>query len=337
MSTDNSIDGVPLDTALDLLRTMITSRCIEDRIHILYKQSRIKGRVLSGRGQEAIPVGATAALEKGDIVAPVHRDLGTHLVRGTTPTTVMLHYFGRAAGPSRGRDGDIHFGEWNRGVFPMVSHLPDSWPVIAGISLGFALREERHVAMAFCGDGATSTGAWHETLNFCSVFQTPAIFVVENNKYAYSTPTEQQYRVQRLSDRAKAYGIRGQTIDGNDVLEVYQECVEAVKRARAGEGPTLLEAVTMRIDGHAIHDEASYVPDDLLDAWRNRDPIERLTSRLEEFGLDSALIGEMWTKVRAEVLAAVEEAESARLPEPSELTEGLYAHGRSIKADAAGL
>jgi TPP-dependent pyruvate/acetoin dehydrogenase alpha subunit len=216
----------------------------------------------------------------------------------------------------------------------MVSHLPDSWPVIAGISLGFALREEPHVAMAFCGDGATSTGAWHETLNFCAVFQTPAVFVVENNQYAYSTPIEHQYRVQRLSDRAKAYGIRGQTIDGNDVLEVYQRCIEAVKRAREGEGPMLLEAITMRMDGHAIHDEASYVPDELLDYWRQRDPIERLTSRLVELGLDSTLIGEMWTEIRADVLAAVDEAESARLPESSELTERLYAQGRSIRADA---
>jgi pyruvate dehydrogenase E1 component alpha subunit len=160
-----TVRGVPLAVAVTMLKEMCRSRALEDRLHALYRQGRLHGRLLSGRGQEAIPVGAALALEPDDRVAPLHRDLGVHLVRGTTYRTILLHYFGKAAGPARGRDGDIHFGEWGRGVFPMVSHLPDSFPVALGFALAARLRGWSRVALAICGDGATSTGLWHETLN----------------------------------------------------------------------------------------------------------------------------------------------------------------------------
>ncbi|MEX1134810.1 MAG: thiamine pyrophosphate-dependent dehydrogenase E1 component subunit alpha [Acidimicrobiia bacterium] len=309
---------------MKMLEAMVTSRLIEDRIHVLYKQARIRGRVISGRGQEAIPVGATLALSLDDVVAPVHRDLGAHLVRGTTAKTVLLHYFKKEAGPSRGRDGDIHFGEWHRLVFPMVSHLPDSWPVMAGVGLSFLLKEEKRVAMAFCGDGATSTGTWHETLNFCSVLRTPTVFVVENNQFAYSTPLDRQYAIERLSDRASAYSIPGHTVDGNDVLAVYLKAKEAVDRARSGFGPSLIEAITMRMDGHAIHDDASYVPNELLHEWRAKDPIERLEKRLLEHGVQQAMIDQLRESAVNSVLEAVDEAEGAEPPDPTRLLDGLY-------------
>jgi TPP-dependent pyruvate/acetoin dehydrogenase alpha subunit len=170
----------PVDENLfvSMFRTMLLSRAIEDRIHNLYRQSALRGRVLSGRGQEAIPVGATMALGPSDVVAPLHRDLGVHLVRGTTPEAIFLHYFGSKLGPSRGRDGDIHFGEWHRGVFPMVSHLPDSWPVMVGAAMAFQFRDEPNVALAICGDGATSTCTWHESVNFASAFSAPIVFLI---------------------------------------------------------------------------------------------------------------------------------------------------------------
>lgn len=317
------VDGVDGYTAEHLLRTMILSRCIEDRVHSLYKLSRLKGRVISGRGQEAVSVGSASALAPGDVVAPVHRDLGVHLVRGTDPLTVMLHYFGRAAGPSQGRDGDIHFGEWSRGVFPMVSHLPDSWPVMAGAALAFRLRGESRVAMALCGDGATSTGLWHETLNFSSVFSAPAVFIVENNQYAYSTPTARQFRLERISDRASAYGIPGETVDGNDVLAVHNVVSEAVSRAREGGGPTLVEAVTMRMDGHAIHDDAAYVPREILASWADRDPIDLLIEKLTVAGVPSDSIEDAWLSAREQVDAAVELAEAGAMPDPVDLTRGV--------------
>lgn len=327
-TSDELLTTDELKMGMDFFALMTTSRLIEDRVHSLYRQSRLRGRVISGRGQEAIPVGSTYCLDPDDVVAPVHRDLGAHLARGTTPLTVFEHYFGRATGPSRGRDGDIHFGEWSKGVFPMVSHLPDSWAVVAGISLSFRLRNQERVALAFCGDGASSTGTWHEALNFCSVFQTPAVFVIENNQYAYSTPTKRQFRVEQLSSRAASYGIPGITVDGNDVYAVHRVVAESVRRAREGGGPTLIEAMTMRIDGHAIHDGAHYVPPDLIESWRRRDPIDVLRQRLIENDVPSeslsAIVENCWTDVDL----AVDQAHMCDSPDPRELLDGVYSERR---------
>ena len=313
--------------AVSLLETMIRARALEDRLNILYKQSRIRGRLISGRGQEAICVGATAALDLDEVVCPVHRDLGAHLRRGTEPLAILLHYFGRATGPSGGRDGDIHMGEWSRRVFPMISHLPDSWPIAVGIGMTLRLAGTPKAVLAFCGDGATSTGLWHESLNLASVFQTPNVFVVENNQYAYSTPTTRQFRITRISDRAAAYGIPGVTLDGNDVLAVYEATKEALERAREGGGPTLIEAITMRMDGHAVHDPAEYVPTALLDEWRRKDPIERLAIALADGFLPSDEIEAMWSRAKEEMNLAADAAEAAKLPDPGRLLDGVYAAG----------
>lgn len=313
------------ELGLRMLSLMILSRTLEDRLHILHKQGRLRGRLISGRGQEAIPVGSTLALKSHDIVCPVHRDLGAHLVRGTTPETVLLHYYGKAAGPSRGRDGDIHMGEWSRNVFPMVSHLPDSWPIAVGMGMAAQRTGDRSVILAFCGDGATSTGTWHEALNFASVFKAPTVFVVENNGYAYSTPTSSQFRVRSLSERGAAYAIPGKRVDGNDCREVYATVAEAVDRARNGEGPSLIEAVTMRLDGHAVHDEASYVPESLLREWRVRDPIRLLSEDLRKNSVEEAEIEILWERAKGAVNTAVKQAENAPDPDPSLLAEGLHA------------
>ncbi len=322
---DGTLLTVTSELAFSMYRTMVLSRAIEDRIHVLYQQSALRGRVISGRGQEAIPVGATLAMESQDVVAPLHRDLGAHLVRGTTAATVLRHYFGTGDSPSRGRDGDIHFGEWHRGIFPMVSHLPDSWPVAVGMALAFKLRREQRVALAFCGDGATSNGVWHEAMNFASVFEVPIVFIVENNHYAYSTPTDRQFRTKRLADRAASYDMPGKQIDGNDVVEVYIETLEAVQRARSGGGPSLIEAVTMRMDGHAIHDGASYVPKELLDHWRDRDPIQQMRTRLATWKITDSQI-DVWERTATQTVKdAVEDALTSSPPDVGTLTEGVYA------------
>ena len=322
---DEGVPAIDLELATSMYQKMVLSRAIEDRIHTLYQQSVLKGRVISGRGQEAIPVGATSALESRDIVAPLHRDLGAHLVRGTTAATVFRHYMGAADGPSRGRDGDIHFGEWHLGVFPMVSHLPDSWPVAVGAALAFKPNAEPRVALAFCGDGATSNGIGHEAMNFASVFDVPTVFVIENNQYASSTPTERQFNVRALADRAAAYGMPGKQIDGNDVVDVYLETREAVERARAGGGPSLIEAITMRMDGHAIHDGAEYVPEDLLEYWRGRDPIKHMRNRLAAWGITDTEF-DAWDKSAAQTVSdAVDVAMAAPQPEASSLTYGVFA------------
>lgn len=313
-----------LPLGLKLLDWMIRTRALEERLRRMYMQGQIRGRLLSGRGQEAISVAATASLRNFDVVAPVHRDLGAHLVRGTSALDVLRHYLGRTTGLSQGRDGDIHMGDWRRGVFPMVSHLPDSWPVMVGVGLAFKLRREARVTLAFCGDGATSTGTWHESLNFAAVMRTPTVFVVENNRYAYSTPARRQYRVEHIADRASAYGIPGQRVDGNDALAVFTVCSEAVQRARLGGGPTLVEADTFRIEGHAIHDDASYVGEAERREWEARDPIDGLCERLEVLGAVRSTFDEMGARAASEIEDALAVALSEPLPDPSTLLEGVY-------------
>lgn len=322
-----ALSGERLALGLELYRWMVLSRAVEDRLRALYQQGRLRGRLISGRGQEAIPVGACLPLLDGDVVAPVHRDLGAHLVRGTKVLDVLRHYLGRATSLSGGRDGDVHMGDWRRGVFPMVSHLPDSWPVAAGIAHAFRLRRQPQVAMAFAGDGATSAGAWHEAVNYASVFDLPVVFVIENNQYAYSTPGRRQYRVARLVDRAAAYGLPGVRVDGNDALAVYDAVALAVTDARAGQGPRLIEAETFRVDGHAIHDDAGYVPAALREAWVARDPLTGLAKRLRAAGVTDAEITGLAEYAETEVTTALRQAEAEPLPDPATVADKVYATG----------
>jgi TPP-dependent pyruvate/acetoin dehydrogenase alpha subunit len=316
---------VGTEVALEMHRLMVLSRVLEDRLLALYRQGSIRGRLLTGRGQEAIPAGAALAVRPEDVMCLLHRDMAAHLARGTTAETVLLHHFGKATGPSRGRDGDIHFAEWSRNNFPMVSHLPDSLPVATGIGLASRLRDEGIVVVAFCGEGATSTGAWHESVNFAAVFQVPTVFVIENNQYAYSTPVERQYRAKALVERGPGYGLPAVSVDGNDALAVHAVVGEAVDRARQGGGPTLIEALTMRMDGHAVHDDAPYVPGPLLEEWRRRDPIDRLGGELRGRGVDEMRLQADWRAARAEVETAVERAWSAPDPTGEDVAEGVYA------------
>lgn len=304
---------------------MVLSRAVEDRLHHLFGQGRLRGRLISGRGQEAIPVGVTAATDARDIVCPVHRDLGAHLARGTSVEAILLHYAGRQGSVSNGRDGDIHMGVWDDGVFPMISHLPDSWPVALGLGLDRKWRGDGGVVVAFCGDGATSTGAWHEAMNAAAVWRTPNVFVVEDNQYAYSTPTAHQH-AGRLVDRAAAYGMAGTMVDGNDVEAVFGVARTAIDRARAGGGATLIVAETMRIDGHAVHDPAHYVPPSLLEHWRTRDPIARQQGRLVEAGvLDASAVDRLRQDAATQVSAAVATAFTAPEVDPATLLDGVFA------------
>jgi TPP-dependent pyruvate/acetoin dehydrogenase alpha subunit len=308
-------------------RWMAMSRAIEEHIVSMFKQSRLRGRVVLGHGQEAIPVGAALCLEERDIVAPLHRDLGVHLVRGTTPFTIFSNYLGRATSLSAGRDSDVHMGEWSRGVFPMVSHLPDSWPIAGGIALAHKLRGEPRVTMAFCGDGATSTGTWHETVNFVAVQQLPVVLIVENNQFAYSTPTASQYRCERIVDRAVGYGIPGEEVDGNDVVAVHEVVGRAVRTAREGGGPTLLVAHTMRMVGHAFHDPATYVPDGMLEEWAAKDPLDRCAAQLRLAGWDDERFTGLREELRLEMREAWEQAELEPLPDAADVATRVYAEG----------
>jgi TPP-dependent pyruvate/acetoin dehydrogenase alpha subunit len=306
---------------------MRLARAFDDRVVVLHKQGRIAGGSFSQLGHEAISVGAALALGPGDVVAPMHRDLGAYLVRGITPARMMAQILGRATGVSGGRDANLHgCGDLSLGIMGFISHLPQSMPVTVGAAMAFALRGEARVAMTFFGDGSSSEGLCHEALNWAAVFNVPVVFICENNQYAYSTPLARQMRIADIADRAAGYGFPGVVVDGNDFFAVHEATVAAVARARAGGGPSLIECKTMRMRGHAIHDNMAYVPRALLDDWARRDPIARFEAALREQGLlDDEWLAELQARVAAEIDDAQRYAEDSPYPDPATLEVGVYA------------
>jgi TPP-dependent pyruvate/acetoin dehydrogenase alpha subunit len=314
------------DDLVSLYRSMLTTRGLEEIGHVLYKQGKIPGSFYTGRGNEAGSVGVAAAMGTADVGAPLHRNLGVHIVRGTEPWRIFANYLGRVDGPSRGRDGNVHFGELERGQITIVSHLPAMLPVVVGCGLAFRIRGESRVAVGWFGEGASARGDCHEAMNFAGVHRLPVVFVCDNNQWAYSTPTHLEYATERLSDRARAYGFGGVTVDGTDVLAVYREAKRAIEQARAGGGPTLIESLTLRLEGHAVHDDASYVPRELLAAWSERDPIRRYRLWLaENVAFSEAEDTGLRSEVKALLADALRLAEASPLPEPASLVDGVYA------------
>jgi TPP-dependent pyruvate/acetoin dehydrogenase alpha subunit len=306
---------------------MALTRFFDERMVALWKQGRGIGGTFSQRGHEAISVGCAYSLDADDVIVPMHRDLGAYLMRGLTPRRIFASLLARATGVSRGRDVNIHgIGDLNYNIVGFISHLPHSLPAGLGVAMAFRYREQPRVAMTFTGDGGSSAGLFHETLNLAAVYNAPLVVIVENNQYAYSTPLNQQMRVPDIARRADGYGIPGVIVDGNDVEAVYAVAREAVERARSGCGPTLIEAKTMRMLGHAIHDGAEYVPRELLAEWESRDPVRTYESRLLSEGVaDRAELDEIGQRCRVEVEDAVRFAESSPFPDPATVMDGVYA------------
>ena len=318
--------GLSPDRLLELLYYMRLQRAVEDRGVKLYYQGRIPGAYFTGWGHEAIAVGATAALGPDDLLAPMHRDLAAYMMRGITVGEVFAQFLDREGGPTRGRDGNIHMGDPRRGVLPFISHMAASVPVAAGMALACRQRGEPRVVLTFFGDGATSTGAWHEGVNFAAVFRLPLVLVLENNQYAYSTPLDHQTAARAFVDKAPGYGIPGVAVDGNDVLAVYEASARAVARARDGSGPTLIECRTLRVRGHSEADKFSYVPKALLAEWTARDPIARFEQQLRASGMlrdenDEA----MRTRIAHDVEDGLAWAEASPEPDPATVAQGVYA------------
>jgi TPP-dependent pyruvate/acetoin dehydrogenase alpha subunit len=316
------------DQKLELYRFMRLNRVVEERLVNLYRQGKVVGGLYRSLGQEATSVGTAYALSKGDVVGPLIRNLGVVLVMGYSPRDVMTQYMARASSPSGGKDCNLHFGKPERGVISPISMLGALVPVMAGIALAGRMQKKDLVAMTWIGDGGTSTGAFHEGINFAAVQRLPLVVVAENNGWAYSTPFRKQTAARCLADKAAAYGIPGEQVDGNDVLAVYDVARRAVDRARAGGGPTLIESLTYRMKGHAEHDAQAYVPKTELEEWRAKDPIQRYSRVLVETGVAQA--GELEAIDRAiseEVDREVEAAEKAPLPTPDAALRGVYADG----------
>jgi pyruvate dehydrogenase E1 component alpha subunit len=314
-----------LEDRIQLLRAMLLMRGIEQRAMSLYRQGKVPGSFYDGFGQEAVSAGAAFAMAPEDRLCILHRDLAAHLIRGVTATRIFSQYMGRAGGVTGGRDGNVHFGDWRLGCVGMVSMLPDMMLVATGMAMAFKLRGERRCALTWFGDGSTSRGDFHEAMNWAGVQKLPVVFVLENNQYAYSTPLDKQFAVDPVQ-RATAYGFTGVTVDGNDCEAMFDATREARERALTGHGPTLIEAVTMRMHGHAAHDDMKYVPKELVEEWRARDPIERQEKRLRGLGVD---VDAVRAGVAAEIDAAATEALAGPMPSGDGATEGVFRSGEA--------
>jgi TPP-dependent pyruvate/acetoin dehydrogenase alpha subunit len=309
----------------ELYYWMQLNRLLEDRLVALYRTGKAVGGVYTSRGQEATSVGTAYALEEGDLIAPMIRNAGALLVRGLTPREFLTQFMARKTSPTGGREGNLHVGDLRRGIVAPISMLGALIPVMAGAALAMKMTHRKNVAMTYIGDGGASTGDFHEGLNFAAVQKVPMVLVIEDNGWAYSTPTRLQAGSTDFTTRAAAYGIAGFNADGNDVLAVYEAARSAVDLARSGKGPVLLVARTMRMKGHAEHDDAWYVPRELLETWRTRDPIEQFEKYLTGCNFMSGEERDIiLRRVRSEVDDAADFAENSAFPEGSEALGGVY-------------
>ena len=314
-------DALTAGDRTSLLRYMLLMRATEERALTLYRQGKVPGSYYDGRGQEAVSVGSSFALSPSDRACILHRDLGAHLVRGVKPGRVLAQMMGREGGITRGRDGNMHFGDRKLGCVGMVSMLPDMALVACGLALSFQMRREPRVAMTWFGEGSTANGVWHEAMNLAGVSKLPVVFILENNQFAYSTPNDREFAVDPVA-RAEGYGFPGIKVDGNDVEAVFEAAAEATERARRGGGPTLIEAETMRMHGHGAHDDMRYVPKELFEHWSQRDPIENYESKLSAEGVDVEAIH---TSVREELEGETEWALAQPMPDPATARDGVFA------------
>jgi pyruvate dehydrogenase E1 component alpha subunit len=318
--------GLDREDLLGIYRNMLVTRGVEERGHILYRQGKIPGSFYTGRGNEAASVGVATAMDSEDVGTPLHRDMGVHITRGVEPWRIFANYMGKVDGPTRGKDGNVHMADQQLGMIAMVSHLPAMLPVATGAALAFRIREERRVAVGWFGEGASARGDAHESMTFAGTRRLPIVFVCDNNQWAYSTPTHLEYATEHVADRADAYGFEGVVVDGTDVLAVYREAKRAIEKARNGGGPTLLECLTLRMEGHAVHDDAFYVPKVMFERWAESDPIERFRNWLRDHAeMTDEEEDEITTFVKKRLNDALHRAEDSPLPDAATLLDGVYA------------
>ncbi len=312
---------------MELSYYLVLTRSLEERLVNLYRQGKVIGGLYRSLGQEGESVASAYALQRGDVLSPLIRNLGSMLVMGARPVEILRQYMAKAKSPTSGREMNLHFNDIDRGYLGQISPLGDMIPVMAGICLSFKSRGQSRVGLVYIGDGGASTGTFHEGVNFAAAQRLPLVVIVEHNGYAYTTPTSRQTAVERLADKAKAYGIPGVTVDGNDVLAVYEITKDAVERARAGGGTTLIEVVTYRRKGHAEHDDQRYQPEDEIAEWaETNDPIDRYTDRLlRQSWATREELDDIQARVDRELDQAVKECEEDPLPEGGTALAQVYA------------
>jgi TPP-dependent pyruvate/acetoin dehydrogenase alpha subunit len=320
--------GLNRAAMLDMYRNMLATRLIEERGNLLFKAGKLPGSYYTGRGNEAASIGVATSMGELDVASPLHRNLGVHVTRGVPPAAIFCQFMGRDGGATHGRDSNLRSNDFSAGagLLAGVSHLPAMIPVFTGIALAVQLRQEPRVAIGWCGDGAAARGDMHEAMNLAGVRRLPIVYIIDNNQYAYSTPNRLSFACSHLADRGPAYGFEGIVVDGTDVLTVYREAHRAIEKAREGGGPTLLELVTLRMEGHAVHDDASYVPRELLAEFTARDPLERFGAWLQiNVDVPESELQEIESEIHAWIDQGVAEAEASPQPDPATVLEGVYA------------
>src|SRR5260221_4556136 len=325
----NVTESLSREQPLDIDYYLRLTRTLEERLGALFRQAKVMGVLYRSLGQGGEAVAAAYALDyaQGDVVQPLIRNMGSLLVAGAKPADIIKQYMAKGDSPTRGRELNIHFGHPAKdGFIGQISMLGDMIPVMAGIALAGRMQKKNLVGLAFIGDGGSSTGAFWEGFNFATVKRLPLVIVLENNGFAYSTPTANQSALTTLADKALGVGARGETVDGNDLLATYAAAKAAVDRARAGEGVTLLEVKTFRMKGHAEHDNASYVPSELIEEWKAKDPLVRYEKALVDGSMAQQVDFEaIQQRVRKEVDTATDEAERSPMPRPADAALRLFA------------
>lgn len=314
---------------LDLYYYMQLNRQLEERMVRLFRQNKIVGGLYSSLGQEAISVGTAYAMEKRDWIAPMIRNIGALLVKGVPPRDIFTQHMAKYTSPTKGKDGTSHFGDLkNLHIVSPISMLGDLIPVMTGVAMAGRYLGQKIVALTWIGDGGSSTGAFHEGLGLAAAQKAPFVLIVENNQWAYSTPVSRQVPVKNLADRAVGYGIQSAIVDGNDVVAVFNNTKYAVEQCRAGRGPRLIEVKTMRMRGHAQHDPAEYVPKEMFEFWKARDPIALYEKFLTDNKIwDGATKAEQDARIEKLLDGEQKFAEDSPMPPPEFAAEGVYCDG----------
>lgn len=311
---------------LEIYALLLKCQMVDERGRVLFRQGKFKGNFYSGRGQEATHVGALYGCRQSDWVGPSHRDMAAAVVKGVPVKAMIAQLYACVDSPDRGRSTPAHFGIAEYNIITPASTIAAQLQLVTGVALGLKMQGKDDVGFAFFGDGATSTGAFHEAVNFAGVHKLPVVYVLQNNLWAESVPLRLQSAARTLADKAAGYGIPGVVVDGMDVLAVYRAAQDALRRARAGEGPTLIEAKCYRWYGHSEIDPAKYRPEKEVAEWRKRDPVLLFEKRLtEEQILTEEKKQEVEAAIKKEIDEAVEAAERSEYPPPEEALEHIYA------------
>jgi TPP-dependent pyruvate/acetoin dehydrogenase alpha subunit len=311
---------------LEMYHLLYKCRQVDERARLLFRQGKFKGNFYSAVGQEATHVGTLYGCRKSDWVGPSHRDMVAAVVKGVPTQRIIAQLYARTTSPDRGKSTPAHFGDAEHNIIVPSSTIAAQWQLATGVAFGLKMQGKDDICFAYCGDGATSTGAWHEAVNTAGVHKLGILYVVQNNLWAESVPFRLQSAAKNLADRAAGYGFPGVVVDGNDLLAVYRVAQEAIARARAGEGPTLIECKTYRWYGHSEIDPAKYRPKEEVEEWKKKCPLARFEKYLKSEGiLTDVAQQKIEAEVKKDIDDAVAFAESSPFPDPSELADHIYA------------